>query len=346
MKPALKSVQTLLIAFAISLFFTTGASAQMDRVYVVGSNSASAGTVTETSKGGIKLKTGKNFRDFNSGEIRKIVFQREPAELNRGRELAIDGQYEQALGELKGIDPEKLNRDVIRAEADYFVVLCNAKLALSGRGDRNAAIAGALGFARKNSNSYHFFPVAKLLGDLALATKTYDKAIQYYGALKDAPSAEGKIESRYLTGVAYLEKGEIPKAEEAFNDVASVSVNSAQALRLKVLAKAGQAVALARGGKGEEGLKLVEGLIKELNPTDIEMSARVYNAQGASYEASGDIEGAILAYLHTHLMFSGQSDEHAKALGRLVELWPKVGRAERAAEARQELQQRYPGFVN
>ena len=73
-------------------------------------------------------------------------------------------------------------------------------------------------------------------------------------------------------------------------------------------------------------------------------AARIYNAQGASYEASGDTEGAILSYLHTHLMFSNQPDAHAEALKRLVELWPQVGKPERAAAARQELQQRYPGF--
>ncbi len=36
-----------------------------------------------------------------------------------------------------------------------------------------------------------------------------------------------------------------------------------------------------------------------------------------------DREGAILAYLHTHLMFSSQPDAHAESLVRLVELWPK-----------------------
>jgi hypothetical protein len=62
-------------------------------------------------------------------------------------------------------------------------------------------------------------------------------------------------------------------------------------------------------------------------------------------EALNDREGAVLAYLHTHLMFSGQADAHAEALLRLVELWPQVGHPERAAQARQELQQRYPGWL-
>jgi hypothetical protein len=42
-------------------------------------------------------------------------------------------------------------------------------------------------------------------------------------------------------------------------------------------------------------------------------------------------------------MFSSQPDAHAEALLRLIELWPQVGQPARAAEARGELQQRYPG---
>ena len=334
---------------AVTLVLCAGANhaqAQLDRVYINDAPNASAGTVTEATKNGIKLKVGSNIKEFAENEIRKVSFQGDPSALTRGREFAIDGQYEQALAELKDVNIDSLPRALIKADATYYRLLCRANLALAGQGDRKAAIAEALSFAQKHSNSFHFFSVAKLLGDLELATKSHKKAILYYGYLAKAPSTESKIESRYLTGVALLDQGDIPAAEKAFSDVAAVTVNSSAALRLKTLAKAGQAVALAKGGKGKEGLAMVDELISALNPTDIEMSARIYNAQGASFEAAEDIEGAIMAYLHTHLMFSGQPDAHALALSRLVELWPKVGRTERAAEARQELQQRYPGFVN
>ena len=325
---------------------TNPAQAQLDRVYTKESTTASTGTVLEITKNGLTLKVGANTKDFAENEIRKVLFQGDPPGLTKAREFAIDGQYEQALDELKPVDFEKLGRDVIKADAAYYRLLSRAKLALAGQGDRKAAIAEALGFAGNHRDSFHFFSVAKLLGDLELASKSHAKAIQYYGFLAKAPSTESKIESRYLIGVAMLDQDDIPGAQKAFSDVASVDVNSTDALRLKTLAKAGQAVALAKGGKGKEGLALAEKLISELNPTDIEMSAKIYNAQGASYEAADDIEGAILAYLHTHLMFSSQPDAHARALSRLVELWPKVGRTERAAEARQELKQRYPGFAN
>ncbi len=334
-----------LTAFSLCVHSGT-AYAQLDRVYPNDSSAATAGKIEEVTRNGIKLKTGSTTREFMENEIRKVSFQGDPAALTRGRELVLDQQYEQALDELQGISVDELSRDLIKADALYYRLLARAKLALAGRGDRKAAVAEAIAFARNHGDSFHFFSVAKLLGDLESASKNYDQAIKYYGALNNAPSTEKKILARYLVGVAMLEKGDTPGAEKAFSDVASVDVSSSEALRTKILARAGQAVAFAKGGKGEEGLKLVDELIGQLNPTDIEMAAQIYNAQGESYEAAGDIEGAILAYLHTHLMFSAQPDAHAKALTRLVELWPKVGRTERAARARQELQQRYPGFAN
>ncbi|QEF97275.1 hypothetical protein Mal15_13140 [Stieleria maiorica] len=344
-QPRLLRLALVAAVFSFTLA-TDRAQAQLDRVYTHDSGTATSGTITSVTKNGIQLKVGANTRNFVEDEIRKVAFQGDPPPLSRAREFAIDGQYEQALDELKGLDFSTISRDLVKTDAAYYRLLARAKLALAGQGDRKAATAEAISFAGQNRDSFHFYSVAKLLGDLALAQKEHAKALQFYSALAQAPSTESKIESRYLIGVTMLEQDDIPGAEKAFSDVASVEVNSTSALRLKTLAKAGQAVALAKGGKGKEGLELADKLISELNPTDIEMSAKIYNAQGASYEAAGDIEGAILAYLHTHLMFSGQPDAHANALSRLVELWPKVGRTERAAEARQELQTRYPGFVN
>jgi tetratricopeptide (TPR) repeat protein len=336
--------RTIVIAGFCWLLSTNSASAQLDRLYQQGSNNPISGTVTEASKNGVKLKTGANTEDYVAGDIRKILFQGDPGELTKGREFALDGQYAQALGELKKIDVGKLSREVIKADAQFYTLWCEAKIALEGRGDKKAAVTAALAFVKDHGESWHFYQVAKLLGDLALALNNHAAALRYYGSLRAAPSAETKIESVYLVAMVLLAQGKAAEAQAEFEKVIGVKVASVAAARLQTLAKAGKAVALARAGKGDEGLKLVDSLIADLNPTDVEMAARIYNAQGASFDANEDREGAILAYLHTHLMFSSQPDAHAEALIRLVELWQQVGKPERAAEARQELQQRYPGF--
>ena len=222
--------------------------AQVDRVYTYDSTTASAGKVMSVSKSGITLKVGSNEKNFVEDEIRKVLFQGDPAELTRGRELAIDGQYDQAIDELKSIDIDQISRDVIKAEVAYYRLLSRGKMALAGQQDRNAAKAEANAFARSHSDSFHFFSVVKLLGDLELATKNYEGAVKMYAYLSKAPSAESKILSRYLTGIAMLKKDDVSGAEKVFSEVAAVNVNSAAALRLKILSKAGQAIAFAKGG--------------------------------------------------------------------------------------------------
>jgi tetratricopeptide (TPR) repeat protein len=339
-----QTLQTALVALAVCVLSDSTAWAQNDQVYTRGSTKPQRGQISAITKNGIVLKVGANTKNIPAGEIEKVAFTGDPSELTKGREFAIDGQYEQALEELEQIDLTKL-RENAKADAAFYLMMCKAKMALAGRGDKAAAVNMALGFAKTHGESFHFYDTAKLLGDLALSLNDTDRAARYYESLRNAPTTDTKIESVYLGGRTLLARGDNDKAAAEFDKIIGLKANTAGATRLQTLSKAGKAVALAKSGKGEEGLKLVNALVEKLNPTDVEMAARIYNAQGDSYAASGDDEGAILAYLHTHLMFSSEPNAHAEALSRLVELWPKVGKPERAAEARQELQTRYPGFA-
>ncbi|TWU59094.1 hypothetical protein Poly51_18800 [Rubripirellula tenax] len=317
---------------------------QADRLYDTAGKNHS-GAITQTNSKGVQLKRGNDVQNFMSADIVKILYEGDPGPLTQAREFAIDGQYEQALDELKKIDAKTIKRDVVEADYAYYTALSQSKMALAGRGAKDAAAKAVLGFIGKYRDSWHLFDAAKVLGDLAIALGNPTEATKYYKFLEQSSSPETKVESVYLQALVSVNQKDSATAIAAFDKIIDIKAQTPQMLRIQTLAKAGKSVALAQSGKGEDGLKLVNSLIKELNPTDIEMAARIYNAQGASYEASGDPEGAVLAYLHTHLMFSSLPDAHAEALLRLVELWPKVGKPDRAAEARQELQQRYPGAL-
>lgn len=334
----------LLAALAIGcLAGSSTATAQVDRVFDKAGDNVS-GTVVSVSKDAVELKKGNSTQTFPSTDVLKILFQGDPPDLVQAREFSVDGQHEQALAELKKVNAGEIDRELVAADYAFYTVLSQGKIALAGKGDKKAAASRAIQFVSKYRDSWHFYETAKLLGDLALALNNHANALKFYSSLASAPSPDTKIESVYLTGLVQLKKGDLDQAMTEFDKVISLSPQTPAAVRLQTLSKAGKAVALARKGNSEEGMNLVNGLIENLNPTDTELAARIYNAQGASYEAGGDQEGAILAYLHTHLMFATQPDAHAEALQKLAELWPQVGKPERAAEARQELQQRYPGF--
>lgn len=333
-----------LVAIVASVVLASTANAQNDQVFVKGSSKAQRGQVETVTKNGIQLKIGSNTKNIAAGEIEKILYQGDPSELTKAREFALDGQYEQSIEELDKVDLGKVKRDVIKADLAFYQMLSKAKMALAGRGNKADAVKLAMAFVQQNGDSWHFYATAKVLGDLALAMNNPTQASRFYAYLLNSPTMETKINSVYLGGLTLLAQGEQAKAMAEFDKIIGVKAASVEAIRLQTLAKAGKAVALAKSDQAAEGLKLVNSLIEELNPTDVEMAARIYNAQGDSYLASGDNEGAILAYLHTHLMFSTEPGAHAEALSKLVELWPKVGKPERAAEARQELQNRYPGY--
>jgi len=339
-----KSLRSTVVLFAFSfLLFGSIANAQTDRVYPLTGTPVS-GKIVEIKRDGVVVESGQKKQPLPVDQIEKIMYEGDPAALTKGREFAIDGQWEQALEELKRVDFETLKRDIVKADATFYLNKCEAKLALVGRGNSGDAIKKLLAFVKENAQSIHFYGAAKLLGDLAVATGNFDSAIKYYGVIGQAPAADMKIEAAYLTGLAKLRQGKTPEAQADFEKVIGAAVQSTNALRMQTLSKAGLAVAMSQQGKGEDGIKLVDTLVSELNQADSEMASRIYNAQGACFEATGDTLGAALAYLHTHLMFSGQADAHAEALSKLVQLWPKLGKPERAAEAREELQQRYPGW--
>jgi hypothetical protein len=66
---------------------------------------------------------------------------------------------------------------------------------------------------------------------------------------------------------------------------------------------------------------------------------------GQCYLKSNKPKDALLAYLHTDILFYGDPESHAEALYYLDKLWQQVDRPERALQARKLLQQRYRGSV-
>lgn len=334
----------LVVVACLAGSMSGNAFAQVDRIYPYTGNPV-VGRITEIRPQAVVIESGSSPQTIGVDRIRRIIFQDEPNTLTRGRDFALDGDYDQAIESLTKVDFGAIKRDAIKADAMFYLARSEAALALRGRGNLAEASRKMNGFVSANRQSIHFYLAAKILGDLAIATGSYEPAVRYYAALSQAPIPELKIEADYLTGVAHLRQGNLAEAQSNLAKALTAVIQTPAGVRLQKLAKSAQAILLARQGQPDQGLAQLDTLIAELDLVDAELAARIYNAQGACFEAAGDKEGAVLAYLHTHLMFSGQSDAHAEALQRLIELWPQVGNPERAAQARQELQQRYPGRV-
>ncbi len=332
------------VMLATALSLPAVALAQLeDQIYTSG-GAPTRGTITAMSPTKVTIDTTGGTRELTVNEIRKINYGGEPGELKSARDAAARGQLEDALESLNKLNPADAPRDVIKQDIEYYKGYCQGKLAMTGGGDKAAAATNLLNFVKANSGSYHFFEAAELLGDLALGLQSYDAAVKYYGSLANAPWPEYQMKSAVLVASALRAQDNFAGALAKYDEVLGMGLDTAEATEQKLLAQAGKALCLAETGKPEDGIAIVEKVIADNDPQQSPiLFGRAYNALGACYRKQGKTKDALLAYLHTELMFNSEPETNAEALYHLSELWASVNRSDRAVRARGLLKDRYSG---
>ena len=329
------------VALLSSVAWQRPASAQLDKVFIPGKAPVS-GTITEMARDKVTLDVGGTPRTFEVNDIAKITYGDDPQVLIKSREAALAGQLEAALTDLNSINPEGM-RDVAKQDVLYFRAYCTAKISIATGGKREEALTGLLEFVKTNPGSYHYFEAAELLGDLASAGGDHAKAALYYGALSKAPWADYKLRANVMEARALSAQKKFPEALEKYELVLGSGEANPEANRQKSQATVGKAVCLAETGQPDEGLKLVEDLIKNSDSKETQLFARAYNALGVCHLKANRTKDALLAFLHVDLLYGTVSDAHAEALFHLTKLWTDVNKADRSLDARTTLKDRYGG---
>lgn len=322
------------------------AHAQLDTVLLRGQQVAKKGITKEITKDQVTMETNGVAQSYDVNQIVRINFDEEPNELNNARNAIAVRKYQIAADELKKLDGKQQKNRHVAADIAFYKAYCLAKLALTEGGDKAAASAAMLQWAKTNANNFHFYESAEILGDLAVAAGQSADAARYYGSLSSAPWADYQLKGNIAVGRALVAEKKFPEALEKFEAVASSSDNSPEAKTQKLLATAGKAVCLAENGNADEGIVLLHAIIKDNNPDeDKVLFARTYNALGHCYMKQNKTKEALQAFLFTDVLFYEDADAHAEALFHLSRLWADVNKTERANQAKATLKERYGGSV-
>jgi tetratricopeptide (TPR) repeat protein len=337
-----------LAALAASLLFSTIVSAE-DQLYRKGMASEK-GIVSDMSKTEVTLSSGGAKRAFPANEIQRINFDGEPGDLSQARTTILTtANYKAALEDLKKVDLKKVDTraDMIKQEVDFYRALCLAHLSLTEGGEKKAAEDALTKFCKDHKESYHFYPAAELAGDVAAAAGRYDDAAKYYNAVAGAPWDDTRIRANVSLARMLSAQGKYPEALEKYDAVAK-DVDTPETGPYKQQAIVGRAVCLAETSKPDEAIALIndpKGVIATNDPKDTKLMSRAYNALGTAYSRAGKKKEAILAFLHTDLLYFQDPDAHAEALYNLAGLFQDTNKADRSIEARNTLKARYAGSV-
>lgn len=308
------------------------------------------GTVTEMSKTEVTLTSNGAKRQYPANEIQRLTFEGEPTSLSQARAtLLTSANYKSALEELKKIDLKKVETrtEMVRQEVEYYRALCLGQMALTEGGEKTAAENALRQFCTDHKESYHFYPAAELAGDVAAAAGRYADAAKYYNVVAQAPWDDTRIRANVALARMLVGQAKFPEALEKY-DAVGKDVDTPETGPYKQQAIVGRAVCLAETGKPDEAIALIidaKGVIATNDPKDTRLMARAYNALGTAYARANKKKDAILAFLHTDLLYFQDPDAHAEALYNLANLFQETNKSDRSIEARNTLKQRYAGSV-
>lgn len=302
---------------------------------------AQTGSIVNVSKTAIELNKGGSPIQIPVNEVVEIALDDEPFDVKTARRMVQNGQYADAIEKLKGLQPN--NNELVNQEIQFLTSFSMGKLALAGAADRKEASTALLAFASKAPNSFHFYEVARMLGDLAVSSGDYSGAARYYAGLSSAPWPDYKMQALVLEGRALLAQEKAGEAITRFDQVLGANATVSGAARQKSFAAVGKAQALAATGKPKEGIELAQKVVDNADPKDTELFGRAYNALGQCYLQQDQNKEALLAFLHTDILFYTDPEIHAEALYHLTNLWKEVNAPDEATDARNLLNDRYPG---
>ncbi|HEX8200596.1 MAG TPA: tetratricopeptide repeat protein, partial [Isosphaeraceae bacterium] len=103
-----------------------------------------------------------------------------------------------------------------------------------------------------------------------------------------------------------------------------------------------RAEALTGLGQFDAAAAAVRAVIQSADPEDALTQAQAHNTLGDCLRAAGKPKDALLAYLHTDILYPRDKEQHARALAQIAQLWRTLKQDARAAEVLDRLRQEYP----
>ena len=295
------------------------------------------GQVQSESAGEVVVTLGTSTTSVPTDQIASIRYDGQPATLQLAESRESAGQLAEAAELFKKAASEAADKPYVMQMALFREASALADLALVEPGRSKDAKDRLLRFVRNYPNSRHIIPAREDLARLQINTGDFAGAEVTIAALAKLPRAADR--AGVLKAKVLAKQGRHDEAASELDRLIAALPERSVGQREARLAKAESLVGLK---KFKEAEALVRQVIAAAPAEDVAAQSAACNTLGDCLRADNRPKEALLAYLHTDLLYSKDKQEHPRALFNIEKLFRLLKQDGRADEYAQRLRQEYP----
>ena len=332
------------LALALTTALAVTAIAPADEVVLVPNSTVKQavsgrvrGAIQSETASEVTVKLGANTIPVPIDQIVSVRYDGAPASLALAESNEGTGQLAKSAELFKKGAGEADGKPLVAQWAKFKQAEVTADLALADPSKAAEAIALLDAFAKANPNSRHTVPALEALARLQLQKEDYPAVEKTVAALGKLPA--GNDRAAVLKAKVLAKQDKFTESVAELDKLIASSAEGSVRRREAQLAKAEGLAGLKKYGEAESEALAV---IKALPPEDAPNQSVAYNTLGDCLRAAGRPKDALIAYLHTDLLYAKDREQHPRALARIEQLWRELKRDDRADEVKQRLKQEYP----
>ena len=295
------------------------------------------GTIQSETATDVVVKLGATTYNVPTDQILSVRYDGQPASMVLAETNEASGQVEKAADLYKKAAIEAGGKPLIEQAAKYKQAALIAENALGDPSKATEAVALLEAFVKAYPSGRSTGHALENLARLQMQKKDYAAVEQTIASIAKLP--HGADRAAVLRARISANQG---KYAEAIADLDKLIKSSADGTARKRDAQLAHAECLAGLKKYPEAETEVRGVIKTLPPEDVASQSIAYNTLGDCLRSAGRPKDALLAYLHTDVLYAKDKEQHPRALFQIEQIWRQLKRDDRADEVRAKLKQDYP----
>ncbi len=258
-------------------------------------------------------------------QIESISYTGQPGSMGTAQINEKNNDFVNALAQYKkAVTDAGTAQPLVAEAAQYGQAAMLVELAKGDATRLDEALTQLDAFTRTHPRSRNLGPALESLARLAPSKGDTARADQALTSLAAVPWAADR--AQVLKAKVLVKKGQ---NDQALKMLDQIIATAPQGSSRRLEARLARAETLAASQKFAEAEAAVREVIKETPPEKADVQALAHNTLGDCLRAGGKLKDALLAYLHTDILYDKDKEEDARALFQIAQLWRKLNQSER-----------------